>query len=184
MQRKRKARSKFDSSEASRVLNLKNIKGDVRKQKKEDIDVEEKDVALFMFWSSFGSHTDLKKHVEDMYLRVYKQKHGDPIQNWKNKMNLEADRREKNKSREKTSSKRRYGVSVAQFQERVDMTGVSTEGVGGENDGPMSQERTAKAMVSVIRNKQRKKEVENLKARTVVQMERQRRHRKAGLAEG
>ena len=49
---------------------------------------------------------------------------------------------------------------------------------------PSSQERTAKAMVSVIRNKQRKKEVENLKARTVVQTDRQRRHRKAGLGGG
>ena len=61
------------------------------------------------------------------------------------------------------------------------MSGISTEGVGGDSHGPMSQERTAASMVSIIRNKQRKKEVENLKARTVVGVKRQKRHRKAGL---
>ena len=80
------------------MLNLKNIKGDVKKPKQEAV-VEEKDIPLFMFWSSYGSHADLRKHVEDMFFRVYRKKHGDPIQNWKNKMNAEADRREKNKSR-------------------------------------------------------------------------------------
>ena len=140
-ERKRKARAKFDPAEARRVLNLKNIKGEVRKPKKEENAEEMTDVTLFMFWSSFGTHADMKKHVEDMYLRVYKKKHGDPIQNWKNRMNLEAERRDKNKSRDKASGKRRYGVSVEQFQERVDMTGVSTEGVGGDSGGPMSQVR-------------------------------------------
>jgi hypothetical protein len=45
----------------------------------------------------------------------------------------------------------------------------------------MTKERNAQVVVSTIRNKQRAKEVEDLKARAAVQMERGIRHRDIGI---
>ncbi|GMI18411.1 hypothetical protein TrLO_g15680 [Triparma laevis f. longispina] len=185
--KKKKARVKFTSAEASKVLNLKNRKGEVKKPKPEPRVDFKRNIPLFMFWSSFGGLEDLKKHVEEIYHKTYREKHGDPIKKWKEKMAAEAVRRERNKSRGRADGgkggNRRYGLSVEQFQGKFDL-GIETSAVGGDSSGQMSQERTVEAMVSAIRNKQRKKEVENLKARSAVQTERQRRHRKAGLNSG
>lgn len=80
---------------------------------------------------------------------------------------------------------RRFGLMVSASAHRFE--GIATDGIGigigKERGGILSKERTTKAMVSAIRNKQRKREVESLKARTLVQGHRQNRHRKAGITE-
>ncbi|GMI05374.1 hypothetical protein TrVE_jg13638 [Triparma verrucosa] len=183
--RKKKAMVKFTSEEAFKALNLKSLKGDVQRPKAEPRVDFKKDTPLFMFWSSFGGREDIKKHVEEVYHKVYREKHGDPIKKWKEKMAAEALIRERNlKSRgangEAHNDKRRYGLSVEAFQRKLSV-GISTEGVAASGSGQMSQERTAEAMVSAIRNKQRRREVENLKAKAAVKTARQKRHRKAGI---
>lgn len=183
-ERKKRARSKYDVEDVSEVLNLLSMAGKVTKQA-EERDIVDRDVPLFLFWTTWGSKAELTKFIEKKYQAKYSEIHGDPIVKWKKKMAEEAKKREKNAAHKIFSAKgnkRRFGVRVMGQSDQLNITfGISTEGLGSDKLNFMNKERNAEVVVSAIRSKQRMKEVENLKARAAVQIERQRRHRVAGL---
>lgn len=176
-ERKKRALSRYDTEDVSEALNLSSMTGKVEKPE-EDPDMVDEDIPLFLFWTTWGTRSELIKYIEKVYHSKYAEIHGDPVMRWKKKMAEEASKREKNKPHAKGPKKvkRRFGVAVMAIN-----MGISTEALGSDDSNFMNKERNAQVVVSAIRNKQRAREVEDLKARAMVQIERGRRHRDIGL---
>jgi hypothetical protein len=133
VERKKRALSKYDTTDVKQTLNLSSMMGKVEKPE-EDPDTFDDDIPLFLFWTSWGTKSEVRrgadglfvrpvtnllrsqltKYIDKVYHSKYAELHGDPILTWKKKMSEEAAKRQKNKPHGEggKKAKRRFGVAV------------------------------------------------------------------------
>jgi hypothetical protein len=188
-ERKKRAMAKNSTEDATRILGLDKIGSDNVQKEDGRKAVVEKDVPLFLFWTSFkdAKGLGLRKAVEDEFQRTYTKLYGDPIQMWKDKMKKLAVAKETPAATPKVKSRgRRYGVSVEVQQEKISVLGVNSEALDvtakDENEHEKyERERSKDSVLSLIKKKRHNAEAEGIKARESVKLKRQQRHKKDGV---
>ena len=194
-ERKKRAKMKNNVADVSRILGLETIGGENVQKVAEEQRIVHREAPVFMFWTSFEG-SDIRNAMEEEFTNTYFNLFGDPIQNWKDKMRENAERRrgqtpEQGEARKK-KNRRRYGVSVEivneTFEERLQPLvdgGISTEGLeAGVGDGSAHDRkegrRNTERMLSVIKKKRHGAEIEKIQARSKVQERRLIRHKNEG----